>query len=111
MFATRAPLLFWSESVHCHNLDTYLHGEVHIWRHLLFVTLTVPGGVDHHLFLEPLGGAGETAVLVQGDKHMGWEGHLEAAMALKDKTRYSSEFCQTSSVLATPKTCWITLFF
>ena len=33
---------------------------------------------------ELLGGAGETVFLVQGDEYMGWEGHLEEVMALKD---------------------------
>ena len=31
---------------------------------------------SHHLLPELLRGAGETAFRGQGDKHMGWEGHL-----------------------------------
>ena len=40
---------------------------------------------SHHFSLNSFGGGGETALLVQGDNHMGWEGHLlSAAVALKN---------------------------
>ena len=35
---------------------------------------------SHHLLPELLRGAGETAFLVQGDTHMGWEGHLQISI-------------------------------
>ena len=35
---------------------------------------------SHYLLPELLRGAGETAFLVQGNKHMGWEGHLQISI-------------------------------
>ena len=70
---------------------------------------------SHHLLPELLRGAGETAFLVQGDKHMGWEGLLQISIGserqhLDDnrtfhnqkhrRFRYRVNFCQTSSVFS-----------
>ena len=72
---------------------------------------------NHHLLPELLRGAGETAFLVQGDKHMGWEGHLQISIGserqhLDDnrtfhnqkhrRFRHRVNFCQTSSVFSDP---------